>query len=111
MCIARLLPPRDPYLLGERRLVVPDPGVGRQVWRALNAPGVVLVDQEVCGTWRQKLSGRRRGRDSDSDGGGRLDLDVQLFGTLPAARRKDLQRQAERVAAARGAADVRLALH
>jgi DNA glycosylase AlkZ-like len=105
----RLLPPRDPYLLGDRRLVVADPGVAKQVWRALNAPGVLLVDGEVCGIWRQKLSRRRRG--PDQQGGALLDLDVRLFGTLAAARRRDVQQEAERVAAARGAAEARLAIH
>jgi hypothetical protein len=96
--MVRLLPSRDPYLLGERDLVVPDGTAARQVWRAIGAPGVLLVDGEVLGTWRQRLSGRR------------LDLDVRLFGRLAAARRTELNRQAERVAAVRAAPDVRIHL-
>lgn len=53
-----LLPPRDPYLTGNRSFVVPDRNIAKQVWKAQVSPGTLLVDGEICGVWRQRISGR-----------------------------------------------------
>jgi hypothetical protein len=84
----RLLPPFDPLLSGrDRALLVPDPARRRVLWRALGAPGAVLADGEVVGTWRPRASGKK------------LTLEVAPFdgGGWPG-----LDDEAERVAAARG---------
>jgi hypothetical protein len=55
-----LLPPYDPILeVADRPLLAPDPGRRRKVWRATANPGVLLVDGDLAGTWRQR---RSRGR-------------------------------------------------
>jgi hypothetical protein len=53
-----LLFPRDPYLLGPRRLVAPDAAVAKRVWRAVGSPGALVVHGEVVGDWRYTFSGR-----------------------------------------------------
>lgn len=37
--VAKLLPPSDPYLMGDRMLVVPERAHQRQLWRAVGSPG------------------------------------------------------------------------
>lgn len=86
-----LLPPRDPYLLGHRTLVVPDREIARKVWRAQVSPGVLLVDGEVRGTWRQRVSGRT------------ISLHLTPFGKPGKGVRAAVADQAELVAAVRGA--------
>jgi hypothetical protein len=55
---ARLLPPHDPFTaLADRDLLVPDPDARRLVWRPAGVPGVVVVDGEIRGTWRQRTRG------------------------------------------------------
>jgi hypothetical protein len=88
--VTRLLPPGDP-LLQSRSLLAPDKAREKEIWRALGNPGVVLVNTEIAGTWRAKLTGRR------------LDLTVTPFGPLP-----DLRAEADVVGEARGVAEVRL---
>lgn len=93
----RLLPPLDPLLQArDRDVLLPDRGLHQQVWRTLGNPGVLLTGGEIAGTWRAKLTGRR------------LDLTVSGFGPLPAAVRPAIGQEAQRLAAARGAADVRV---
>ena len=64
---------------------------GRAAARALSPSGqagnfpVVLVDGVVAGVWHQRRSGRR------------LDVTVEPFGRLTAARRAELDEQVERV--------------
>lgn len=54
-----LVPPGDPYLRQvERTLLVPDPSRRSKVYRALSAPGALLVNGEVAGTWRYRHSDR-----------------------------------------------------
>jgi hypothetical protein len=53
---ARLLPSGDAYFLldgAERALLVPDPGRRALLWTPRVWPGALLVDGEVCGTWRR----------------------------------------------------------
>lgn len=87
----RLLPPLDPFLLGDRALVVPDAERRRQVWTAVRQPGVVMEAGEVVGTWRQR-------RDGD-----RLQVRLRPFGRATAALRRAAADQASTVAAAQGA--------
>lgn len=51
----RLLPPGDPYLQQrDRAVLLPDRAQRSAVWRPVGAPGVVLVDGQVAGTWRAR---------------------------------------------------------
>jgi hypothetical protein len=86
-----LLPPRDPYLLGNRAFLVPDREIAKQVWRPQVSPGVLVVDGEVAGTWRQRISGRS------------LYLHVTPFGKPRKGVRAAAGDQAELLAAVRGA--------
>lgn len=92
----RLLPPRDPYLHGERRLLVGEPAWARQVWRSVGSPGVLLQDGEVVGTWRQRVVGRR------------LELEAQPFRPGATLRQAELEEQATALAADRGATETRV---
>ncbi len=84
-----LVPPHDPYLRQvDRTLLVPDRARRQQVWQALSAPGALLVDGEVAGTWRY-----RRG-----DG----EVAVTSFDRLPPARRAQAEVSAALVAVATG---------
>ncbi|MEV3987375.1 crosslink repair DNA glycosylase YcaQ family protein [Streptomyces sp. NPDC049837] len=97
--LARLLPPGDPFLQArDRALVVPDKAREKEIWRAIGGPGALLVGTEIAGTWRAKATARG------------LDLTVTPFGPLPASVRKKVDAEAATVAAARGAAEVRLRL-
>jgi len=86
-----LLPPRDPYLLGHRAFLVPDREIAKRVWRPQVSPGVLVVDGEVAGTWRQRISGRS------------LYLHLTPFGRLRKGSRAAVGDQAELLAAVRGA--------
>jgi hypothetical protein len=96
--LVRLVPRSDPWLLArDRELVVPGKAHRKVLWPMLGPPGGVLVDGEVAGAWRTKVSGKR------------LDLTVQQFAKLPAAARRAVEEEAAVVARAKGAADVRVA--
>ena len=93
----RLLPRSDPWLLArDRELLVPDGARRKALWKVLGSPGGLLVDGEVVGTWRVRTSGAR------------IDLTVETFEDLPRRARRDLDDEAERLAAGRGADDLRL---
>ena len=75
---------------------MPD-GVRRKaLWKVLGSPGGLLVDGEVVGTWRVRTTGTR------------IDLTVATFEDLSRRARRDLDDEAERLAADRGADDLRL---
>ncbi len=96
--LVRLLAPGDPLLKGgDRELLVPDPAHRKQLFRVLNNPGALLVGVEIGGSWKAKQSGRR------------LALTVTPFSKLTAATRRAVDRQAELVAAVRGAGSVTVA--
>ncbi|OJF11040.1 DNA glycosylase AlkZ-like family protein [Couchioplanes caeruleus] len=87
----RYLPGMDPLLQArDRDLLVPERARQKEVWRILGNPGVILVDGEIAGVWRAKMSGRKR-----------VDLTVTPFGTLTAKVRKALEAEAAEVARAR----------
>jgi hypothetical protein len=88
---ACLLPPRDPYLLGNRTFIVSDREIAKRVWRAQVSPGVLLIDGEVRGIWRQTTSGRT------------LTVQVTPFGKPRAGVRRAVSDQAALLAAVRGA--------
>lgn len=56
---ARLLPQRDPWLRGSDRgwLLGDNAGRRKEIFRALGAPGIVLLDGEIVGSWRQRKAG------------------------------------------------------
>jgi hypothetical protein len=86
----RLLPPGDPYLQArERELLVGGATHRRQVWPSIAAPGVLLLDGALAGTWRAQKKGTI------------LHLQVAPFGRLAAAARAPLDAEADRLAALR----------
>jgi hypothetical protein len=66
----------------------------REVWKTAGAPGTVLVDGEIAGTWRPRKKGHR------------LTLTVTTFRPLPAGRKKLVRDEAEQLAPLRGASSV-----
>jgi hypothetical protein len=95
--MVRLLPPYDPYLQArDRGLLLADKAQQKTLWRGLlGAPGAVFTDGEITGVWRAKMAGKKR-----------LVVTVDAFRSLPKRAKKDLQHEAEIVAAVRGAPDV-----
>jgi hypothetical protein len=93
----RMLPPRDPYTQLRDRETIVGSAHHRQVWRATGAPGIILADGEIIGTWR----GRKRGR--------KLHIELEAFQTfrpLSAGRRDALVAEAESLAPLRNASEV-----
>lgn len=91
----RFVPPMDPLLQArDRDILVPERARQKEVWRILGNPGVLLLDGEIAGVWRAKMSGRKR-----------VALTVTAFGSLPAGRRKQVETEAAEVARAREAAE------
>lgn len=93
--LVRLLGPFDPYLQArDRTLIVPDTSVHKTLWPVLGRPGVLLADGEIAGVWRTKATKAT------------LTITVEAFGPVPASVWKQVDAEAERVAAVRGASDV-----
>jgi hypothetical protein len=91
--LTRLLGPFDLYLQAkDRPLLIDDADRAKALWPVLGRPGAVLVDGDVAGTWRPRKSGQK------------LALQVDLWTKVPAARRKEIEEQAQRLAAYRGVA-------
>jgi hypothetical protein len=91
----RLLGGFDPYLQArDRDLIVPDKAAQKALWPVLGRPGALLVDGEIAGLWRPRSSGRK------------LRLTVEAFAPLPPSVWAQVEAEAERVAAVRGAAEV-----
>lgn len=87
----RLLGPFDLFLQAkDRTTLVPDAARAKELWPVLGRPGAVLAGGELVGTWRPRQSG------------GKLTVAVQPWQKLPAATRKAVAEQAERLAAYRG---------
>lgn len=94
---ARLLPPYDPLTeLADREFLVPDGAQRRKVWRAAANPGVVLVDGEIRGIWRQRQNKRR------------LTLRVEPFGTLESSALESAEPDASVIAHYFGASEIEL---
>jgi len=93
----RLLPPYDPYLQArDRDLLLEDKAQQKSLWRGLlGAPGAVFTDGEITGVWRAKMAGKKR-----------LVVTVDAFRSTPKRAKKELENEAEVVAAVRGAPDV-----
>lgn len=95
--VVRLLGPFDPYMQArDRALIVPDKSVHKALWPVLGRPGVIFADGEVVGTWRTRASGAK------------LTITLEPFGPLPPSVRTGIEAEAERVAAVRGAREVRV---
>lgn len=87
----RLLPAGDPLLDGrDRDALVPDATQQRELWKAISAPGAVLHDGAVVGTWRAKAKGRR------------LALTLAPLGGRPLPAPSLVEPEAQALAAARG---------
>lgn len=94
----RWLPPMDPLLQArDRDLLVPGRDRQKEVWRILGNPGALLVDGEITGVWRARMSGRRR-----------VDLTVTAFATMTRDQVARVEEEAAQVARARGAAEARV---
>ena len=92
----RLLPPGDPYLQKPNRLLLaPYPELRKRVFRPLASPGAVLMDGRLAGLWRVKTSGKK------------AELTIEALEPL---WRAELEEEARRVTAPRGAADVAIVL-
>ncbi|HEU5267327.1 MAG TPA: crosslink repair DNA glycosylase YcaQ family protein [Jatrophihabitans sp.] len=93
--LVRLLGPFDPFMQArDRATIVPDKSVHKALWPVLGRPGVLFVDGEVAGMWRTKTAGKK------------LSVTVEAFAALRPAVWTQVDAEAERVAVARGAADV-----
>ena len=87
----RLLPPGDPYLQKPNRpLLAPDAGLRKQVFRPVASPGAVLRHGRLAGLWQAKAKGKK------------VEVSVERLGRIA---RADLEDEAQRVAAARGASE------
>jgi hypothetical protein len=92
----RLLPPGDPYLQkANRPLLAPDDALRKRLFRPIASPGAVLADGRLVGLWRAESKGRKAA------------LTVEKLGRF---RRGDLEEEAQRVAALRGAEEATVAL-
>jgi DNA glycosylase AlkZ-like len=92
----RLLPPGDPYLQKpNRELLAPDAELRKRLFRPVASPGAVLRDGRLLGIWRVKAKGRK------------AEVAVERLGRLP---RAELEREAQRVAELRGAAEAKVVL-
>ena len=87
----RLIPPGDPYLQKPNRaLLAPDAALRKRLFRPVASPGAVLRDGRLSGLWRAKAKGKK------------LELRVEKLGRIA---RSDVEDEAQRVAAARGASE------
>ncbi|GAA2667608.1 MULTISPECIES: DNA glycosylase AlkZ-like family protein [Actinosynnema] len=97
--VVRLLPPGDPFLQGvDREFLVPGKAHRGLVWRALGAPGALLVDGEVAGVWRSRLG----------SGGKALRIAVTPFAALDARVTAGVEDEGLRLARARGLPGIEL---
>jgi DNA glycosylase AlkZ-like len=92
----RLIPPGDPYLAKPNRpLLASDAGLRKRLFRPVASPGAVLKDGRLSGLWRVKAKGKA------------AEISVEKLGRLS---RAELEPEAERIAALRGAAEPALVL-
>ncbi|MEZ5184937.1 MAG: winged helix DNA-binding domain-containing protein [Candidatus Nanopelagicales bacterium] len=93
----RLLPPHDPYTQLRDRDTIVAKKHHKHLWKSVGAPGTVLSDGQVIGTWRSRKSGRK------------LTMTIKTFDTLTAQAREPLQAEAQQIATLRGAASLDVA--
>jgi hypothetical protein len=92
----RLIPPGDPYLQRPNRsLLAPDSELRKRLFRPVASPGAVFDKGRLAGLWRVKAKGTK------------LEFTVEKLARI---RRRDLDEEVQRVAAARGASEVELAV-
>ena len=90
----RLLPPHDPYLaLKDKETLIPDKSLQRRMWRIVGNPGAVLSDGRIVGAWRPQKKGRR------------LILKADLFESLGANSRLELEAEAVLIAPFKGCSE------
>ena len=70
-------------------MLVDDPARAKALWPVLGRPGAVLVDGEIAGLWRPRMSGRR------------LEVRIALWAKNSASVRAAIEVQAQRLAAYR----------
>lgn len=88
--LTRLLGPYDLFLQAkDRALLVSDAERAKTLWPVLGRPGAVLVDGEIAGWWRPRKSGAK------------LKIAGELWSPVSAARRREIEEEAERLAAFR----------
>lgn len=90
--VVRLLGPGDPLLSPRDRSVL-EPDLARQklLWPTMGTPGALLADGRIAGIWRPRKAGRR------------LTVSITLWHRLSGRAGTDIAREAQRVAASRGA--------
>jgi hypothetical protein len=87
----RLIPAGDPYLQKPNRpLLTPEAELRKRLFRPVASPGAVLKDGKLAGLWRVKAKGAK------------AEVVVEK---LARVNRKDLEKEAHRVAHARGASE------
>ncbi|MCE5291277.1 MAG: winged helix DNA-binding domain-containing protein [Nocardiaceae bacterium] len=92
----RLLPPGDPYTQMRDRATIVDRVHHKDVWQKVGAPGTVLADGHIVGTWRPRRSGRK------------LAITVHSFQKLDSAVTEQIRHEADHVALLRGAGALKL---
>jgi hypothetical protein len=87
----RLLPPGDPYLQKPNRpLLAPAEALRKRMFRPVASPGAVLKDGRLVGLWKAKAKGKKS------------EIAIEKLGRFA---RADVEDEAQRVAALRGAAE------
>lgn len=94
----RLLPPSDPYLQMRDRDKIVEKRFQPEVWKTAGAPGAVLANGNIVGTWRPRKVGRT------------LTLKINTWRSLDTTTGDELREEAERVAELRGASTTELQL-
>ena len=90
----RLLPPGDPYTQLRDRETIVERAHHKELWKTVGAPGALLVDGLVAGTWRPRKSGRR------------LTISVAPFAPLSSGDASRVRAEAETLGPLRGASSV-----
>jgi hypothetical protein len=88
----RLLPPHDPYTQMRDRETIVAREHQRELWRPVGDPGAVLISGQIAGTWRPRKDGRK------------LTVAITAFHPVSAPDEELLHREAQQIAALRGAA-------
>jgi Winged helix DNA-binding domain len=86
-----LIPPGDPYLQKVNRpLLAPEPELRKRLFRPVASPGAVIGQGRLVGLWSSKAKGKK------------TEITVEKLGRVG---RRDLEAEAERIAALRGAGE------